>query len=96
MKKFKLQTSRIVKAVLIIVLVAFISSCESWIDPEINVDPTAPDDVPMSLLMPRNRFTSSRSSWINFSNSPTWWSVAPVVASFISNQVPLAALNSLP
>ena len=52
MKKFKLQTSRILKAVLIIVLVAFISSCESWIDPEINVDPTAPDDVPMSLLIP--------------------------------------------
>lgn len=52
MKKFNLQTSRILKAGLIVVLVAFISSCEKWIDPELNVDPTAPADVPMSLLIP--------------------------------------------
>lgn len=52
MKKFNLQISRILKAGLIVVLVAFMSSCETWIDPEINVDPDAPSDVPMSLLIP--------------------------------------------
>jgi hypothetical protein len=52
MKKFNLKTSRIVKAGLIVVLVAFMSSCDTWIDQEINVDPAAPADVPMSLLIP--------------------------------------------
>ena len=52
MKKLNLQSSRILKAGLIIVLVAFMSSCEKWIDPELNNDPAAPIDVPMSLLIP--------------------------------------------
>ena len=52
MKKFNLQTSRILKVGLIVVMVAFFASCEKWIDPEINVDPDAPADVPMSLLIP--------------------------------------------
>ena len=51
MKKLSFKTHRILKAGLIVVLVAFISSCE-WIDPELNVDPEAPGDVPMALLMP--------------------------------------------
>ncbi len=33
-------------------MVAFMSSCETWIDPELNVDPAVPSDVPMSLLIP--------------------------------------------
>ena len=51
MKKINFKNHRILKAGLILVLVAFISSCE-WIDPELNVDPDAPGDVPMNLLVP--------------------------------------------
>jgi hypothetical protein len=40
------------KTGLIVVLVAFMSSCETWIDPEINVDPVNPADVPITLLIP--------------------------------------------
>jgi Starch-binding associating with outer membrane len=51
MKKINFKNHRILKAGLILVLVAFISSCD-WIDPELNVDPDAPGDVPMNLLVP--------------------------------------------
>lgn len=52
MKKRNFKTHWIVKAGAMIMLVAFISSCEKWIDPELNVDPDLPGDVPMSLLVP--------------------------------------------
>ena len=29
-----------------------LSSCELWIDTDMNVDPDAPADVPMNLLLP--------------------------------------------
>jgi len=51
MKKINFKNHGILKAGLILVLVAFISSCD-WIDPELNVDPDAPGDVPMNLLVP--------------------------------------------
>jgi len=51
MKKISFKNHRIVKAGVILVLVAFISSCD-WIDPELNVDPDSPGDVPMSLILP--------------------------------------------
>lgn len=51
MKKINFKNRGILKAGLILVLVAFISSCD-WIDPELNVDPDAPGDVPMNLLVP--------------------------------------------
>ncbi len=51
MKKKDFKIHRILKVGLMITLVAFIASCE-WIDPELNVDPDAPADVPMSLLVP--------------------------------------------
>jgi hypothetical protein len=51
MKKLSFKTHKIVKAGLIAVLIAFISSCD-WIDPELNIDPDRPVDVPMSLLVP--------------------------------------------
>lgn len=37
---------------LIMVAVLSFTSCEQWIDPEVNVDPDAPADVPMYLLLP--------------------------------------------
>ncbi len=51
MKKRNFNIHRILKAGLMVTLFAFISSCD-WIDPELNVDPDAPGDVPMSLLVP--------------------------------------------
>lgn len=51
MKKINFKNHRILNAGLILLLVAFVSSCE-WIDPELNVDPDAPGDVPMNLLVP--------------------------------------------
>lgn len=46
MKKFNF------KIVTVFVLLAFfMSSCEKWIDPEVNVDPSQPEDAPMSLLL---------------------------------------------
>jgi hypothetical protein len=37
---------------LIVVVVLMFTSCEKWIDPEINIDPDSPADVPMYLLLP--------------------------------------------
>lgn len=51
MKKKNFKFQRVLKAGLMIALISFISSCD-WIDPEINVDPDAPGDVPMNLLVP--------------------------------------------
>ena len=51
MKKTKFKFHKIVKAGLMIALIAFISSCD-WVDPEYNIDPDRPQDVPMNLLIP--------------------------------------------
>ncbi len=40
------------KAGLFILLVAMLSSCSKWIDPDMNVNPDAPTVVPMDLLLP--------------------------------------------
>ncbi len=40
------------KAGLLILLVAALSSCNKWIDPDININPDAPTVVPMDLLLP--------------------------------------------
>lgn len=37
---------------LVLILVFALSSCDKWIDTEINIDPDAPADVPMNLLLP--------------------------------------------
>jgi hypothetical protein len=52
MKKYSLNTIKILKVGLIVVLISFLSSCDKWIDPELNVDPDSPADVPMSLILP--------------------------------------------
>ncbi len=52
MKKLNIRIHKIFKFGLILVLIAFFSSCEKWIDPDMNVDPDAPKDVPMGLLVP--------------------------------------------
>ena len=40
------------KAGLFILLVALLSSCNKWIDPDMNINPDAPTVVPMDLLLP--------------------------------------------
>lgn len=38
--------------ILLILFALGLASCESWIDPDINVDPNQPVDVPVSLILP--------------------------------------------
>jgi len=52
MKKVNFITHKFYKLGLIAVLITLMASCETWIDPDLNVDPDAPGDVPMSLLVP--------------------------------------------
>lgn len=52
MRKLIMQAPRILKFGLIVALVALILSCDKWIDPELNTDPTAAAEVPMSILIP--------------------------------------------
>jgi hypothetical protein len=50
MKKF---TNNIIKAVgVFLVFMLSLSSCDMWIDTDLNVDPDAPADVPMNLMLP--------------------------------------------
>lgn len=51
MKKIHFNTHWMAKAGMIFLLTAFVSSC-GWIDTDLNIDPDAPGDVPMSLLLP--------------------------------------------
>ena len=37
---------------LVLLLALFFTSCDKWIDTEINIDPDAPADVPMKLMLP--------------------------------------------
>ena len=49
MKKYNI----ILKALgLAFVFVLVLSSCSKWIDTDINIDPDAPADVPMKLMLP--------------------------------------------
>ncbi len=52
MKKYSLKAFEVLKVGIMLALILFLSSCEKWIDPELNVDPDAPADVPMNLLLP--------------------------------------------
>ena len=42
----------ITNIVVMIALLLMSASCSNWIDQELNIDPDAPADVPMSLLLP--------------------------------------------
>lgn len=46
MKKYSIKFLSV-----LLTLMIFITSCDSWIDPEINDDPNNPTDVPMALLV---------------------------------------------
>ncbi len=37
---------------LALIMLLFVSSCKEWIDSEINIDPDAPAEVPMKLMLP--------------------------------------------
>jgi hypothetical protein len=51
--KNKIEKFKITKLVFVLSLILItVSSCSNWIDHEINTDPDAPADVPMSLLLP--------------------------------------------
>lgn len=45
-------TMKYLSALIMAAVLLFASSCEKWIDPEINIDPDSPSDVPMYLLLP--------------------------------------------
>jgi hypothetical protein len=40
---------------ILLTIAFFLNSCEKWIDPEINVDPNAPADVNLNLLLPSSQ-----------------------------------------
>jgi len=50
MKNLKHIFKKQIKVVLVLALIA--TSCDSWIDHDINVDPDAPSNVPLNLLLP--------------------------------------------
>ncbi len=53
MKKINFKNHWMRKATALLMVVVLLSSCEQkWIDPEINIDPDSPGDVPISLLLP--------------------------------------------
>ncbi|MBN2521660.1 MAG: SusD/RagB family nutrient-binding outer membrane lipoprotein [Bacteroidales bacterium] len=43
----------------LVIATLFITGCKKWIDPKMNVDPDAPADVPMSLLVPSMELSMS-------------------------------------
>ncbi|NOR45597.1 MAG: SusD/RagB family nutrient-binding outer membrane lipoprotein, partial [Candidatus Delongbacteria bacterium] len=47
----KMKIQKITIALLLAIAVIF-TSCESWIDTEINIDPDSPSDVPLAMLLP--------------------------------------------
>lgn len=52
MKKFNINTLKSLKVAALIVIAVFMTSCEKWIDTDLNVDPDSPSVVPNSLLLP--------------------------------------------
>ncbi len=76
-KKMKIMKNKILMKIgLFILLVGLVSSCSSWIDPDVNISPNSPVDVPMNLLLPSveartafnvvnsNDYTRTVSMWI--------------------------------
>jgi hypothetical protein len=51
-RKYKLFKSTHILRTIVLAILASAFACERWIDPEYNIDPGAPDDVPMSMLIP--------------------------------------------
>lgn len=47
-----MKKNNILSVVLVLLISVFISSCDTWIDPDINNDPNNPLDVPMSMILP--------------------------------------------
>jgi len=53
MKKNTTMRHNIFKKIgLFLLLAVIVSSCEKWIDTDLNIDPDAPSDVPMELILP--------------------------------------------
>jgi hypothetical protein len=52
MKKINFKTHWMRKVAALLMVVVLVSSCDKWIDTSINIDPDAPGDVPISLLLP--------------------------------------------
>jgi hypothetical protein len=50
MKKYINKTKNLLAGT--IVLIILLTSCEKWIDTNLNIDPDAPADVPMNLMLP--------------------------------------------
>ncbi len=44
--------SKIINIILFSLVALFLSSCEEWIDHDLNVDPSNPSDVPINLILP--------------------------------------------
>ncbi|NLE34548.1 MAG: SusD/RagB family nutrient-binding outer membrane lipoprotein [Bacteroidales bacterium] len=44
---------------LMAILVLFFTGCEKWIDPDLNINPDVPSDVPMNLLVPSMELSMS-------------------------------------
>jgi len=76
-KKMKIMKNKILMKIgAFVLLVMMFSSCNSWIDTDINVSPNRPVDVPMNLLLPSveartafnvvgsNDYTRTVSMWI--------------------------------
>jgi hypothetical protein len=48
----KIKKLNIIGVALLLMLTAFFTSCETWIDPELNEDPNNPVDVTLDLIVP--------------------------------------------
>lgn len=51
-KLIKMKNINLKTLGMLILIAFFMSACEKWIDPEINTDPSNPQDVTMDLLLP--------------------------------------------
>lgn len=67
MKKIVFQISAFIVAVVIF------TSCDKWIDPEINVDPNSPTDVPLNLLLPSTQGAMFYVFGGDHSRAPSIW-----------------------
>jgi hypothetical protein len=50
-----------------------LSSCESWIDPDFNISPNSPSDVPLNLLMPSAASAIAYSYAGDYARFPAIW-----------------------
>jgi len=59
---------------ILLILFAFgLASCESWIDPDINVDPNQPTKVPVSLVLPSAQAGIAYSAGGELSRYTSYW-----------------------